>query len=182
MTPGAGAGGRPRVGPVSGGPFVVGVARLARQGPRREHRSGVLAGLAVTGSEVPPGAEVDIDVLLEPVQGGVLATGAVAAPWVGSCRRCLGPAGGTLRAPVRELYERGSDLEETYALEKDQLDLEPLVRDAVLLELPQAPLCREGCAGLCPNCGAELDQGPCGCPRADRDPRWAGLERLRERQ
>ena len=118
----------------------------------------------VTGSYVPDDAEVDVQVLLEPVHGGVLATGTVRAPWVGSCRRCLEPVVGTLATEVRELYEPGSDETETYLLTGYQLDLEPLARDAVLLGLPQAPLCEEGCRGLCPSCGAELDQGPCGCP------------------
>lgn len=160
-------------------PFLVGVANLARTGPRREHRTGVVEGLAVSGSFVPPGAPVDVDVLLEPVHRGVMVSGTVESRWRGECRRCLGPAEGPIGAEVRELYEEGSDGQETYALSGDQLDLEPLARDAVLLELPQAPLCREGCPGLCPTCGADLNEGPCGCPREDRDPRWAGLDQLR---
>ena len=160
-------------------PFLVGVANLARTGPRREHRTGVIGGLAVSGSSVPPGAQVEVDVLLEPVHGGVMVSGTVASRWLGECRRCLGPAEGPIRAEVRELYEERSDGQETYTLSGDQLDLEPLARDAVLLELPQAPLCREGCPGLCPTCGADLNEGPCGCPPQDRDPRWAGLDQLR---
>jgi uncharacterized protein len=172
--------GAPGRGTLRGRPFLVNVARLVKEGPRREHRLGVLPGLEVTGASVPTTAEVEVDVLLEPVQGGILASGTVIAPWRGACRRCLEEASGVVRAQVRELYEKGSDLQETYDLEGDRLDLEPLARDAVLLELPQAPLCREGCQGLCPTCGAELDQGPCGCPPAGRDPRWAGLDQLRE--
>jgi uncharacterized protein len=144
-------------------PFLVGVANLARTGARREHRSGVIEGLAVSGSRVPRGAEVDVDVLLEPVHGGVLVSGVVGSRWEGECRRCLVAAAGTVRAEVRELYEDRSDGQETYALTGDQLDLEPLARDAVLLELPQAPLCREGCQGLCPQCGADLNEGVCAC-------------------
>ena len=53
--------------------------------------------------------------------------------------------------------------EDTYPLEGDQLDLRPLVRDALLLELPLAPLCREDCRGLCAECGADLNLGPCQC-------------------
>jgi uncharacterized protein len=160
-------------------PFVVGVASLARTGPRREHRSGVVEDLASSVSAVAPGADVDVDVLLEPVHGGVMVSGTVGSRWAGECRRCLGRAEGPIRAEVRELYEDASDGQETYALSGDQLDLEPLARDAVLLELPQAPLCREGCPGLCPTCGADLNEGACGCPPADRDPRWAGLDPLR---
>jgi uncharacterized protein len=78
---------------------------------------------------------------------------------------------------VRELYTRGGDGDETYRLDGDEVDLEPLVHDAVLLELPQAPLCRPDCLGLCPTCGANRNLDPCTCA-APRDPRWAALDAL----
>ena len=56
---------------------------------------------------------------------------------------------------------------------------EPLVRDAVLLDLPLAPLCSEECLGLCPQCGANWNEGSCGCPPVT-DARWAALDRLRD--
>jgi uncharacterized protein len=161
-------------------PFLVHTAALRRSvGTRRaEHRQGALEGLDCSGSAVPAGADVSADVVLEAVIGGVSVTGTVSAPWVGACRRCLAPASGELRMAVRELYTDEGDGEDTYRLEGDDVDLEPLVRDAVLLELPQAPVCREDCAGLCPWCGAERNQGPCGCtPPAD--PRWQALDQLR---
>jgi uncharacterized protein len=55
--------------------------------------------------------------------------------------------------------------------------LRPLVRDALLLELPLAPLCREDCRGLCAHCGADLNDGPCDCA-PPRDPRWDALDVL----
>ncbi|HET6915863.1 MAG TPA: DUF177 domain-containing protein [Acidimicrobiales bacterium] len=70
--------------------------------------------------------------------------------------------------------------EETYPLKGELLDLQPLVRDALLLDLPLAPLCREDCKGLCPTCGADLNDGPCSCARAPADPRWAALDLLKE--
>ena len=118
---------------------------------------------------------------LESVPGGaLLATGTVRAEWVGDCRRCLGEATGALSAEVRELFEPGSDEEETYPLKSDEIDVEPLVRDAVLLELPLAPLCREACEGLCPVCGANRNEGDCGHKPDDRDPRWAALDQLKD--
>ena len=62
---------------------------------------------------------------------------------------------------MRELFEQDSDLEETYPLHGDQIDLEPLARDAVLLELPLTPLCAEDCQGLCSTCGASRNEGDC---------------------
>ena len=70
--------------------------------------------------------------------------------------------------------------EETYPLKGEMLDLQPLVRDALLLELPLAPLCSEDCQGLCPTCGADLNDGPCSCDHAPADPRWAALDLLKD--
>ena len=161
-------------------PFLVNVATLRREGPRHEHREGPLDGLGVTGSHVPAGADVAVDAVLEPVTGGVMVHATVTAPWEGECRRCLGSAAGRVDAEVRELYEPHSAGEDTYSLSGDELDLEPLARDAVLLELPQTPLCSEGCRGLCPTCGADLNRVSCGCPPAGGDPRWAALDSLHD--
>jgi uncharacterized protein len=157
------------------------VVQLRRQlgNRRQEHRSGPIPGLRVSGSAVPPGAAVDVDAVLESVHGGVVVTADIRAPWAGECRRCLRPVGGTLETHVRELYEEHSDGEETYPLSGDQLDLAPLARDAVLLELPQAPLCTEDCLGLCPECGANRNEGDCGHVLVRMDPRWAALDALR---
>lgn len=169
-------------------PFVVSIAALRRghEHRRRERRAGRLPGLAVTGSAVPPGDDVEVDVMVELIDGGVVVSGTVEAPWQGECRRCLKPVGGRMAVRVRELYQprrehvaAPPDDDEIYPLEGDQLDLAPLARDAVLLELPQAPLCREDCAGLCPTCGADLNAGPCDCPDPSVDPRWSALDALR---
>ena len=105
------------------------------------------------------------------------------APWEGVCRRCATTVAGTLAIPVHERFAdetvAGADLdEELYPIADDELDLGPLVRDAVVLELPMAPLCREDCAGLCPQCGADRNEGDCACV-APTDPRWANLDALR---
>ncbi|MDQ3643545.1 MAG: DUF177 domain-containing protein, partial [Actinomycetota bacterium] len=162
-------------------PFLVNVAALGLGPGARRHvnRRGCLDA-AVTGSSVPSGAEVEVDATLEGVPGGVIARGEVVAPWEGDCRRCLATVSGELRSRVLEVFERSPDPEQTYPLAGDQLDLEQLARDAVLLELPQAPLCSEACLGLCPTCGADLNQGVCGCRDEVGDPRWAALDVLRQ--
>jgi uncharacterized protein len=161
-------------------PFLVGVGAL-RRAPgerRREVCAGSLPGLEVTGSSVAPDAEVTVDVMLDSVPGGIVVTGTVTAPWHGECRRCLGAASGTMSADVREVFEEDWDPEQTYPLRGDQLDLAPLARDTVMVELPLAPLCREDCAGICPTCGADRNVAPCGCDGATCDPRWAALDAL----
>jgi uncharacterized protein len=169
---------------VSTNPFLVNIGVLRHAPGKRmdAHRSGMVPGgpLAITSAAVPEGAEVAVDAVLEMASGtSVLVTGTVAARWEGDCRRCLGPATGTLAVDVRELYEDRADPEETYQLHGDQLDLAPLVRDAVLLELPLVPLCMEDCRGLCPDCGANRNQVTCSCTTETIDPRWAALEALR---
>jgi DUF177 domain-containing protein len=128
-----------------------------------------------------PERQAHADLVIEAVSGdAIVATGKVTATWTGECRRCLGEASGTLAVDVRELFERGSDEEETYSIDRDQIDVEPLVRDAVLLEVPLAPLCREACKGLCPECGANRNEVDCGHEPDTRDPRWAVLDHLKD--
>ena len=163
-------------------PFVVNVGALRRGAVHatEAHCSGRLPDIRISSAAVPHDQDVRIDALLEAASGtSVLVSGTVTAPWEGECRRCLNPAGGILTTDVRELYEEQPDPEETYKLRGDQLDLEPLVRDAVLLELPQAPLCAEACAGLCPVCGVNRNHGTCSCETQPTDPRWAALDVLR---
>jgi uncharacterized protein len=172
-------------------PFVVHVARLRSSGQSaHEVRRGevALAGpLHETGidsgrSVVPAGAEAEADVTVHPFEGGIGVEGTVGAPWVGTCRRCAEPVSGELRIAVRERFVddtvAGPSDDELYPIVEGDIDLAPLVRDAIVLELPMAPLCREDCAGLCPQCGANRNEGDCGCV-APRDPRWANLDVLR---
>ena len=120
-----------------------------------------------------------VDALLEWVSDGLLATGTVDGAWEGPCRRCLGPVDGQLHVDVQELFEATPRDGESYRLGHHTVDLEPLAREALTLDLPLAPLCSADCRGLCATCGADLNQGDCGCPPADADPRWAALDALR---
>jgi uncharacterized protein len=80
---------------------------------------------------------------------------------------------------VRPEHLDDTDEAETYPLAGDTLDLAPMARDAVLLELPLAPLCREDCVGLCPTCGADRNEQPCDCDQLLANPAWAALDSLR---
>jgi uncharacterized protein len=153
---------------------------LRRPGHQRPLALGaVVEGLELSTSAVPSGAELDLDLVLEAVGDTVVVTGKITAPWAGECRRCLRPVEGTVTAPVRELFERNPTEGETYRLAADHIDLEPMVRETVLLELPLAPVCRQDCAGLCTVCGGDLNQVACDCVDEVRDPRWAALDELR---
>ncbi len=92
--------------------------------------------------------------------------------------RCLTEVGGALDSPISELFEAEPIEGETYALDGDEIDLEIAVRDAVLLELPVSPRCREECAGLCPSCGIDRNDAECECDPNPPDPRWDALREL----
>jgi uncharacterized protein len=170
--------------PVDRRPFQVQVAALRKQNgaTRVEHREGVIPDLGAVSVVVPEGAPVVLDLTLASYPGGITANGTVSAPWQGECRRCGGPVSGTVVAEVTERYAPKGVTdhdEEAYPLSGDELDLEPLARDAVLLELPLAPLCTEDCQGLCPTCGANRNTDPCDCSTPG-DPRWSALDALRD--
>ncbi|CAA9227777.1 MAG: FIG01269488: protein, clustered with ribosomal protein L32p [uncultured Acidimicrobiales bacterium] len=162
-------------------PFQVHVGNVLRTGnARRERRSAPLDDLVVLGTEVPLHAEVVVDVELQFVADTALdAVGTVTAPYRGTCRRCLRQVEGQLQVPVRERFEERFVEDETYPVAHSQIDLGPMARDTVMLELPRAPLCREDCQGLCPECGADRNEGGCSCA-APADPRWAALDQLRD--
>ena len=131
---------------------------------------------------VPEGAEVRLRLRLESVMEGVLVTGEVDVPVTGSCARCLEPIEDTLELDVQELFayagsttEATSEEDEVRLVEGERIDLEPMVRDLVVLSLPLAPTCTEDCAGLCVDCGQRLDDLPADHTHEQLDPRWAGL-------
>ena len=146
-----------------------------------------LGDLVVGASRVDPDADVSVDLVLESQPGTVVAAGTIEAVWDGGCRRCLGDVVGELRAEVREVFgdasEGAPDEGDFYPLLGDQGDLEPLVRDAVLLTLPVAPLCGPDCRGPVPEAFADPadddeEEDADGSGEAPRDPRWAALDAL----
>ncbi|MEU0841210.1 YceD family protein [Streptomyces sp. NPDC005962] len=146
-------------------------------------------GVEVIG--VREGATVELELRLESVMEGVLVTGTARAPLTGECVRCLEPLERELEADFQEMYsypdaddrsreaDTGDDAEEedTLFLEADLFDLEPVLRDAVVLSLPLQPVCREDCPGLCADCGARLVDDPDHHHEAV-DIRWAALQEL----
>lgn len=185
--------------------FVLDVGEaLAVPGVRHRHvLSGRLPDIALSSAQVPDHAEVQVDVTLEAQGASVIVEGAAWTRWEGECRRCLGPTVGPLEVPFREVYlppdpdpslppgsdptlvsEAESADDETFHLEGDDLDLRPMLRDALALQLPLAPLCGEDCAGPAPDTHpvgrADENAGKDDAPSdARRDPRWAVLDQIR---
>ena len=136
---------------------------------------------------VPAGAEIELDLRLESVMEGVLVSGTAVVLLRGECARCLEPVNDTLTVDLQELFAYPASTtdvsaeDETARMEGDLLDLEPVLRDAVVLALPLTPLCRPDCAGLCAECGERLDDLPEDHGHAAADPRWTALQGLLDR-
>ncbi len=175
----------PALAPNPRSPFVFDLRELGRRaGSLREYQRRVPApaGLGLDVIGVPVGAPLDLDLRLESVTEGVLVTGTVAAPLTGQCARCLDPLTDDLVVDVCELFayaasttDETTERDEVYRVGGERLDVEPVVRDAVVLALPWTPLCRPDCAGLCPDCGQRLDDLPADHTHEQLDPRWAAL-------
>lgn len=124
--------------------------------------------------------DVHFKLVLGAIDGGLLARGEMSGGYTSECRRCAKPVERPFAFEGAELYRPSTDVwEEGYLIKDFLIDLEPMVRDNVALSLPQSPLCREDCAGLCSRCGTDLNDGPCGCaPAVEGDLRWAALKEI----
>jgi uncharacterized protein len=172
-------------------PLVLNTKDLPRRpGAMREVRRTIPApkdlGLELVG--VPEGAELSLDLRLEWVSEGVLVSGTATAPVTGECGRCLIPIDDTVTVSLQELYalersatDETADEDEVGRLQGDLLDLEPALRDAVVLALPANPLCQEECPGLCPECGVRWDELPADHGHQEVDARWSALRGFTDR-
>jgi uncharacterized protein len=163
-------------------PLVFSVRALPRRpGSIRTERRTVPAppDLHTGMAHIPEGADLALDVRFEAVTEGVLVTASAHAPVAAECARCLEPVETSVEVEAQELfsYEQGDGDEEEdgYSLDGDLLDLEPALRDALVLALPLAPRCQEDCPGLCAECGVRLAGAPGHRHDSTIDPRWAGL-------
>ncbi len=131
------------------------------------------------------------EVRLTRTQQGILAQGHFQTEAELTCDRCLEPFESVIEFDVEEEFVPTTDvntgkwlkLEETDPAllinEHHLLDLEEVFRQAIVLAVPMHPICRSGCAGLCPQCGKNLNEGPCDCVQDEVDPRWQKLRELK---
>jgi uncharacterized protein len=109
----------------------------------------------------------------------------VTGPLAGECARCLEPFTSVMKVAFQELFvlddaeaelAEGGDQADSYQLDgSGLLDLEPALRDAIVLELPLSPLCEDGCQGLCVECGIRLADAEPGHGHEQRGAMWAAL-------
>jgi uncharacterized protein len=134
---------------------------------------------------VPSGSDLELDLRLEAVMEGVLVSGTARGRLAGECVRCLGDVEQELTVDLQDLYaypDRTVDVDEedddVREIEDEYIDLEPALRDAVVLALPFRPMCRDDCPGLCSECGARLADDPEHHHGEAVDQRWTALQSL----
>lgn len=159
-------------------PYTVDVYDLMhRPGEMRERTLDVVVpedfGNAMIGVEA--GSTLEIDLRMESLHDGILVSADIAGTAVGECGRCLIDIAEPVQVEIQELFAYSLDEAFEYEVQSDTIDLEPVIRDAVVLSLPFQPVCQEDCLGLCPECGVRLLDFPGHEHEAPIDPRWAAL-------
>jgi uncharacterized protein len=129
-----------------------------------------------------PAGPAHFDVTLSNTGAGIVASGTIAATMHTTCARCLTPTDITITAEVDGFYvEPGHDEglpeeQEVEIIRDERVDLEPALTQALVVELPLAPVCSNECRGLCPECGADLNVAPCDCDRLAPSGPFAALK------
>ena len=169
--------------------LLVNATELLRQPGQRRHIDVSVPLAEVEVDDLRLEGDITVDVTLESTLDDILVTGRLSVAWSDTCRRCLRSLHDTIQVDVDDRYAPVGEAPafgappidpEVFPIEHGQLDLARMVREEVLLGVPDLPLCRPDCPGLCPTCGADLQSGPCDCPTETRDDRWAALDALRD--
>jgi uncharacterized protein len=131
-------------------------------------------------ASVPTGQVVELDLRLESVHEGILATGELSVLASAVCSRCLEPLELPLEVDFQELFAYSLEQEDDFLVRDEKIDLEQAITDAVVLSLPFKPVCSEDCLGLCSECGMKLAENPDHVHQAKIDSRWSELESFRK--
>jgi uncharacterized protein len=159
--------------------------RAAADGPVETNADLPVADPALADLEFAPTQPVR-------VTGRLMGSGPGSYYWEGrvrtqvrcTCRRCLAPVTVGVDDDVRLLFTEDEDNDDPAAVtippRAAELDFGEVIREALILAAPEYAVCRDDCRGLCPRCGADLNEGPCGC-RPEVDARWAAIQALQTR-
>jgi uncharacterized protein len=160
--------------------WIVDVARLRRDHRGRRTVKGALhvVDLELPAAQVPTGmVEHTFDV--DATGADVIVTGQVRFDWRAECRRCLEPVNGSGEVELREVFQFAPVEGETWPVVDDEVDLEPMVREAVLLALPATAVCRDDCTGPSSDYVVTVAAEPINEEIEESiDPRWAALDDL----
>ena len=140
----------------------------------------ITAAMGDGAMTIPAGATIETDLKMESVHEGILATGEVFATAMGECSRCLDELKVPVEVDFQELFAYSGTEEDDFKVSDEQIDLEPVIRDAIVLSLPFQPVCSEDCLGLCPECGLKLAENPNHVHEERVDSRWTELLKFKE--
>ncbi len=155
-------------------------------GTMRDYQVNEIVDVLGDGNVYP----IEGEITLMRTHRNILVKGVLASEVELTCSRCLSPFRRPLSLNIEEEYVPTIDVfsgvplplpEEAGSFTIDEhhvIDFTEAIRQYILLAIPMKPLCREECAGLYQNCGYNLNQGPCGCPQREVDPRWSELMKL----
>jgi uncharacterized protein len=129
---------------------------------------------------VPAGEVIELNLRLESVHEGILATGEVDSAAKAECSRCLEPLNLAVEVDFQELFAYSLEQEDDFLVQDEKIDLEQAITDAVVLSLPFKPVCSEDCLGLCSECGMKMAEDPEHVHEAKIDSRWSELESFRK--
>lgn len=163
--------------------FVVPVNDLTRR-PGQMNELELDIELAIPmgqgAATVPAGEVVELNLRLESVHDGILATGEVDSTAMADCSRCLEPLKLAVEVDFQELFAYSLEQEDDFLVQDEKIDLEQAITDAVVLSLPFKPVCSEDCLGLCSECGVKMAEDPEHVHQAQNDSRWSELESFRK--
>jgi len=151
---------------------------MKRPGQMREIELEHLPELAIGTSvvQVPAKSTIEISLRLESVHEGVLATGEVFADTEAQCSRCLDPVNLEVEVDFQELFAYSSSSDEDLVVVSEHIDLEQVLIDSIVLNLPFQPVCAKTCLGLCPDCGIRLIKDVEHEHEKPVDPRFSALQ------
>lgn len=163
------------------GPFFLPVRDIVRKpGEMREHSFSVTLtdkwGEGIVSVEA--GETVDLEVRLESVHEGILVSGSADSDYTGVCGRCLTDIVAPVEVEFQELFAYPGDEEIDFEIQDNHVDLETLVRDAIVLSLPFQPVCQPDCPGLDSSTGEKLAVSTDAENAAPIDPRWSALRQI----
>ena len=160
-------------------PFVIPVKSLMHKPGTSETLSTEIPAPTHYGEAVcvvEEGAPLHLMVLLESVHEGILVSGTVDTSAKAECVRCLDPMTVPIQASIQELFAYLPDDSYDYQVVQDEIDLDQVVRDQVVVELPFQPVCSPSCPGLDPETGEKRDAESTEADTTRIDPRWSKLQ------
>ena len=164
-------------------PFEVPVNDLTRRsGQMKELELDIELAIPMGqgAATVPAGEIIELNLRLESVHDGILATGEVDSTAMADCSRCLEPLKLAVEVDFQELFAYSLEQEDDFLVQDEKIDLEQAITDAVVLSLPFKPVCSEDCLGLCSECGVKMAEDPEHVHQAQNDSRWSELESFRK--